>query len=206
MNKLFGFYELKDLPVPSVDWKEFKSGTILDDSKLWTIRTAVLSGDDTSLPRMVGKSAKECMEYAESLLKNYRGKLFIVYYPFFGAVKSGTMMVEKDTTVIEAVYKDLWNLVDLHKLDYSAKVLKSGNVRVNNGELNFFTESELNTLIKCADKVRTYFNKVIRANELVLLEWSFGRDVDVNGEEVGEPYLIFYEARTVNGNPLNNMF
>lgn len=206
MNKLFGFHELKELSIPSVDWKEFKSGTVLDSNKLWTIRTAVLSGSDTSLPRMVGKPAKECMEYAESLLKNYRGKLFVVYYPFFGAVKSGTMMVGKDTTVIEAVYKDLWNLVDLHKIDYSARVLKSGNVKVTSGELDLFNESELNSLIKYAEKVRVYFNKAIRSNELVLLEWSFARDLDTNGEEIGEPYLIFYEVRTIEDNPINSLF
>lgn len=206
MNKLFGFFELKEVPIPSIDWKEFKSGTVLDDSKLWTIRTAKVSGSDTSLPRMVGKSAKECMEFAEDLLKRYGNNLFVVYYPFFGAVKSGTMLVGKDSTTIEATNEDLWNLVDHHILDLSARVSSSGKIRVSVGDSSFFTEDEWSQLIRCSEKVRTYFNKAIRANELVLLEWSFAKDTDVVGNNVGEEYLVFYEAKTVQDNPLNVLY
>lgn len=206
MNKLFGFFELKEVPIPSIDWKEFKSGTVLDDSKLWTIRTAKVSGSDTSLPRMVGKSAKECMKFAEDLLKRYGNNLFVVYYPFFGAVKSGTMLVGKDSTTIEATNEDLWNLVDLHILDLSVRVSSSGKIRVGVGDSSFFTEDEWRQLIRCSEKVRTYFNKAIRANELVLLEWSFAKDTDVVGNNVGEEYLVFYEAKTVQDNPLNVLY
>lgn len=206
MNKLFGFFELKEVPIPSIDWKEFKSGTLLDNSKLWTIRTAKVSGSDTSLPRMVGKSAKECMKYAEDLLKRYGNNLFVVYYPFFGAVKSGTMLVGKDSTTIEATNEDLWNLVDHHILDLSARVSSSGKIRVGVGDSSFFTEDEWRKLIRCSEKVRTYFNKAIRANELVLLEWSFAKDTDVVGNNVGEEYLVFYEAKTVQDNPLNVLY
>lgn len=206
MNKLFGFFELKEVPIPSIDWKEFKSGTVLDDSKLWTIRTAKVSGSDTSLPRMVGKSAKECMEFAENLLKRYGSNLFVVYYPFFGAVKSGTMLVGKDSTTIEATNEDLWNLVDHHILDLSARVSSSGKIRVDIGDSSFFTEDEWRQLIRCSEKVRTYFNKAIRANELVLLEWSFAKDTDVVGNNFGEEYLVFYEAKTVQDNPLNVLY
>lgn len=206
MNKLFGFFELKEVPIPSIDWKEFKSGTVLDDSKLWTIRTAKVSGSDTSLPRMVGKSAKECMEFAENLLKRYGNNLFVVYYPFFGAVKSGTMLVGKDSTTIEATNEDLWNLVDHHIIDLSARVSSSGKIRVGVGDSSFFTEDEWRKLIRCSEKVRTYFNKAIRANELVLLEWSFAKDTDVVGNNVGEEYLVFYEAKTVQDNPLNVLY
>lgn len=206
MNKLFGFFELKEVSIPSIDWKEFKIGTVLDDSKLWTIRTAKVSGSDTSLPRMVGRSAKECMEFSEDLLKRYGNNLFVVYYPFFGAVKSGTMLVGKDSTTIEATNEDLWNLVDHHILDLSARVSSSGKIRVGIGDSSFFTEDEWKQLIRCSEKVRTYFNKAIRANELVLLEWSFAKDTDVVGNNVGEEYLVFYEAKTVQDNPLNVLY
>ena len=206
MNKLFGFFELKEVSIPSIDWKEFKIGTVLDDSKLWTIRTTKVSGSDTSLPRMVGRSAKECMEFSENLLKRYGNNLFVVYYPFFGAVKSGTMLVGKDSTTIEATNEDLWNLVDHHILDLSARVSSSGKIRVGIGDSSFFTEDEWRQLTRCSEKVRTYFNKAIRANELVLLEWSFAKDTDVIGNNVGEEYLVFYEAKTVQDNPLNVLY
>ena len=53
MNKMMGFYELKDSGLPSVRWKEFERTTSLDRTKLWTIRCAVQRGSDLNLPRLV---------------------------------------------------------------------------------------------------------------------------------------------------------
>ena len=44
MNKLMGFFELKDLNLPTIPWKEYKKGMKLDSSLLWTVRSAVYRG------------------------------------------------------------------------------------------------------------------------------------------------------------------
>ena len=63
MNKLDGFYQLKTLTLPTVDWVEYK-GQSLDRDILWTVRSAVFSGDDFNLPRAVGVSADEAERFA----------------------------------------------------------------------------------------------------------------------------------------------
>ena len=59
MNKLMGFYELRELSIPTIPWKEYFPGVELSDEFLWTIRSAVNHGDDLNLPRLVGKTAGE---------------------------------------------------------------------------------------------------------------------------------------------------
>lgn len=54
MNKLDGFYELRDLNIPGVPWKEYSSSDQLDENMLYSVRVAVQRGDDTSLPRLIG--------------------------------------------------------------------------------------------------------------------------------------------------------
>ena len=206
MNKLFGFLELKELPVPSVDWKEFKQGTVLDSNKLWTVRTAVVSGNDTSLPRMVGKSAEECMNFGNSLIKNYGKNMMVVYYPFFHAVKSGTMLVSDIDAIIECVEGNLWDLVDNHKIDHRFKISVSGRVVNYMDNVDFLTKEEIKLLHKNFEKVRKYFSKSLRANELVLLEWSFAKDCNSMGNPVGDSRLMFYEVRTVSGNKIYDLF
>lgn len=206
MNKLFGFLELKELPVPSVNWKEFKYGTVLDSDKLWTVRSAVVSGNDTSLPRMIGKSAEECMNFGNSLIKNYGKNMMVVYYPFFHAIKSGTMLVSDIDAIIECVSGDLWNLVDRHKIDHRFKLSVSGRVVNYTDNVNFLAKEEVQLLHKNLERIRKYFSKSLRANELVLLEWSFAKDTDVVGNNVGEEYLVFYEVKIVQDNPLNVLF
>ena len=44
INKLLGFYELRDSSLPSVPWKEYTPEVTLDDDKLWTIRSAIFMG------------------------------------------------------------------------------------------------------------------------------------------------------------------
>ena len=49
MNKLMGFYELRELSIPTIPWKEYFPGVELSDEFLWTIRSAVNHGDDLNL-------------------------------------------------------------------------------------------------------------------------------------------------------------
>ena len=44
INKLQGFYELKKLGIPTVNWKQYTIEVELDEKRLWTVRVAVLKG------------------------------------------------------------------------------------------------------------------------------------------------------------------
>lgn len=196
MNKLMGFLELREANLPCVNWKKFEEDSVLDANKLWTVRCALYRGNDISLPRMVGKSASECMEFARSCSKRFRDNGLIVYYPYFIADKSGTLIVTGNNVTIEAVSGDLWNMVDNGKRDITIHINTSSGTAIVEGSTDFISESERKELEKCILKVKTAFKNEIFSNRGVLLEWSFARDCDFSGKPVGNPYLVFYEARS----------
>jgi len=117
MNKLQGFWELKTLILPSVPWERYTGSQTLDKNKLWTVRVAVLKGNDFNLPRKVGVTADEAEAFARNLLKTLGKNDLVIYYPYFIAQKSGTLQVDYSRTVIEGVDKDLWNLLTHNRRD-----------------------------------------------------------------------------------------
>lgn len=195
INKLFGFYEIMNSGLPHVNWKVFDEKTRLDSNKLWTIRMAVQSGSDFSLPRYVGVKSKAAAAKARELLKKYEKKGLVVYYPYFVALKSGTIMVEQRRIVIEAVEGDLWHLVDENQLDVN--IIYKNNEEKINGNPNFFSSDELRKLKENANKIGERYRDFILRDKAIIVEWSFAKDSDVHGKPVGQEYLVFYELRSV---------
>lgn len=196
MNKLLGFYELRDLSLPTIPWKEYVPGTELSNEFLWTIRSAVNRGDDLNLPRLIGKPADEATIFANMLYKEMKDKGMVIYYPFFVAKKSGTLNVCMDKIIIEAVKEDLWNLVTNQNLDVSLIYDRNDKLISFYGNKEFMDNSEIEKLLVCAKRIYcTYRDKLLEGKTL-LLEWSFAFSCNRNKEPVGEPYLVFYEIRT----------
>lgn len=106
-----GFFELQDMSLPAIPWKEYTGKENLQDNLLWTVRSAVFRGDDLNLPRLVGVNSKDAREFANRLLDKLHGRGMVVFYPYFVANKSGTLEVRSDKIIIEAVKADLWNMV-----------------------------------------------------------------------------------------------
>lgn len=197
MNKLMGFYELKASSLPTIPWQIYTPEARLDSTKLWTIRSAVNRGDDLNLPRLVGKTSTEAKQFADKLYENLRDKGIVIYYPYFIAHKSGTMNVFLDKIIIEGVNKDLWNLVTLQDIDVSIKFDSEMNVTNIYGNVNFFSNKEINELLSNVKKTRYIFREDLLEGKSVLLEWSYASNCNTNNEAIGEQYLVFYEARTV---------
>lgn len=195
MNKLMGFFELQISNLPTIPWKEYKDDTVLDDFILWTIRTAVLKGDDLNLPRLVGENAEKSTVFARNMLDKLHGNGMVIYYPYFIAKKSGTLHVFNDLTVIEAVKDDLWNLVTYSDRDVTIRI--SNNQIIYDGNKDFLTEPEFNELLKQVPKIKSIFRSYLIEGKSVLLEWSYALNCNLNKEPTGEQYLVFYEARTV---------
>lgn len=196
MNKLLGFFELKELSLPSVPWKEYKSNTKFDDNLLWTVRNSVTKGKDLNLPRIVGKTAEEAKSFANTSLNMFGEDGMVVYYPYFVAHKSGTLDIFKDKVVIEAVNEDLWNLVTHSKKDVTIVIDKDNNKEFV-GNKNFLEDEELQEILSYVNEIRRKFYQDLSINKSVLLEWSFASNCDINKNPIGNPYLVFYELRTV---------
>jgi hypothetical protein len=195
MNKYMGFYELKYLGIPTVQWELFENTTILDKEHLWTIRVAVESGYDFNLPRVVGVSGEEAYDKGKQLLEKYEGKGMVVFYPYFIAEKSGVVDVSSERIVIEGVKGDLWNLVTHGKKDVTI-VLSNDSLEFH-GDENLLAKDELDEVLGHAGYVKGKYRECLAAGKSVLLEWSYAYHSDVNHQPIGEKYLVFYELRTI---------
>ncbi|WP_367567205.1 hypothetical protein [Lacrimispora sp.] len=195
MNKLFGFYELKSMNIPSVPWEEYTGEQLLDKELLWTVRSAVYRGNDLNLPRSVGVDYEKATDFASKLLKNLNNKGIVVFYPYFIAEKSGTLNVYLDRIIIEAVKDDLWNLVTFS--DREVTIIVTENETQYNGNESFISENEQQQILKYIPEIKKTFRDELYSGKSVMLEWSYAYNCDINKQKKGDKYLIFYEARTV---------
>ena len=195
LNKLMGFYELRAMQLPAIPWKEYRRDQKLDSNVLWTIRSAVFRGDDLNLPRKVGVTSDEATKFADELCSKMKDKGMVIYYPYFVANKSGTLEVKSDKVIIEAVKNDLWNLVTFSKKDVTYQI-SDGEIIID-GNASFLQEKEKNELLSYCNEIKRMFREEILEGKGILLEWSYARSCGINGEPVGEEYLVFYEIRTV---------
>ena len=196
MNKLMGFFELNDMRLPSIPWKQYTGNEIFSDDYLWTIRSAVYRGDDLNLPRLVGKSSKESQQFAENLFKTLDGKGIVIYYPYFIAQKSGTLEVRSNSIIIEAVKNDLWNLVTFSDREVTI-VLNENEKKQYVGNEDFLSEDEIEKLTKYVPEIRKIFKDDILEGRAALLEWSYAFSCTKEKKPIDDKYLVFYEARTV---------
>lgn len=189
-----GFYELKSINMPTVQWNKFTPDTVLDPGLLWTVRVAVERGMDLNLPRIVGASAEEAQQGGREFLEQYGDKGMVVYYPYFIADKSGVMEIAPSRLVIEAVDKDLWNFVTFGHKNVTAII--SDDEYSFAGDENFLGKDELLELERYAAVIRGRFRKELAEGFSLLAEWSFAYNTDAESRKTGDRYLVFYELRT----------
>ncbi|WP_305141030.1 hypothetical protein [Acutalibacter muris] len=195
MNKLMGFFELNDLDLPTIPWKEYTGSEFLDKSILWTVRSAVYKGNDLNLPRKIGVSADEAMTFATKLLHTLAQNGIVIYYPYFLANKSGTLEVRNKKTIIEAVNADLWNLVSLSDRDVTIEI--DDGVTSFHGDETFLSESEITKIVENVPKIRQSFRNQLIEGHSLLLEWSYAQRSNLQKMPIGNEYLVFYELRTI---------
>lgn len=196
INKLRGLYLLRQWGLPAIKWEIFTRDTTLPANCLWTVRTALYSGQDVNLPRAVGVEAKEAEAFARRLLQELGDRGVVFYYPYFVAERSGTLLVGKERAVVEAVKGDLWHLVSEGKRDaYLLLDLEEGKIREERPP-EFFTPEEQKKLLGWARQVRWRGRDYLSAGFSLLLEWSV---VAESEERSGGDKFVFYELRTVTG-------
>lgn len=197
MNKLEGFYELQSLKIPAVPWRPFTGQEQLDPDLLWTIRVAVLTGNDYHLPRVIGVTAEEAMERGKEYLDRFGEDDLILYYPYFVATKSGVIEIQETRTIIEAVDKDLWNLTTHGHKDITIICNHFYGDCSFYGNRYFLEEHEIDELLKYAARIRGMHRDTIFANSSVLVEWSYAFNTNARREIIGDRYLVFMECRTI---------
>lgn len=191
-----GFYELRHINIPTVLWKEFTLDTTLAENMLWTIRVAVETGNDLNLPRVVGVNSQEAYQKGKEFLSKYKDIGLVIYYPYFMAEKSGVIAVHSNNIIIEAVDKDLWNLVTYGKKDVTI-ILTDNNTQYTGNE-KFLSTKEVDLLKKYANVLKAKYRDIISEGKSIFAEWSFAYNTDINHKPMGDQYLIFYELRSVN--------
>lgn len=218
MNKYIGFYELKSINLPAVSWRKFTADSVLDGNLLWTVRVALENGNDLHLPRAVGVPADEAVMKGMSFLEQYGENGMVIYYPYFIAKKSGVLDINSRRTVIEAVEKDLWNLVTYGKKNvsiiipvektcrmqkYHADDVCLQDAKPNNGDMEIFGDAafldreEIEELAKSASIIRGRFRDELNEGRAILAEWSYAYNTDTGHKPLGSRYLVFYELRGI---------
>lgn len=190
-----GFFELKSMDLPSVQWKEYLGDEILDPDVLWTVRSAVFYGDDLNLPRAVGVTAQEATTFAKTLCSKLKDLGMVIYYPYFIANKSGTLNIYRDRIIVEAVPNDLWNLVTYSDRTVTYELSEKG-IKAD-GKQTFLTDGELNQITSRVPAIRRAFRDDLLTGKSILLEWSLAQKSNIAKKPVGEEFLVFYELRTV---------
>lgn len=197
MNKYLGFFELKSLNIPSVRWERFTYDTELDGGKLWTIRVAVEKSKDLHLPRLVGANADEAVKKGRELLDRFSGRGMVVFYPYFIAEKSGVLEISNTRTVIEAVEKDLWNLVTFGNKNVTIVYsdCPDAGKPVVHGDRDFLSREEVDELRKCSGIIKGAYRDELNEGRSILAEWSYAYDTDASRAPRGDRYLVFFELR-----------
>lgn len=121
----------------------------------------------------------------------------VIFYPFFIAEKSGTLNVYKNRVVIEAVNKDLWNLVSHFDVDVTIIKDSVDNSEKIIGDENFLSPNEISEIVSTVPEIKKMFRDFLNEGGSILLEWSFAYNCDGSGAATGKRYLVFYEARVV---------
>lgn len=197
MNKYLGFYELKSLNIPTVRWERFTGDTELSRDMLWTVRVAVENSRDLNLPRLIGASAEEAEKKGRELLNKYSENGMVIYYPYFIADKSGVLEISARRTVIEAVDKDLWNLVTFGMKNVTLVFSggSGGESAAVHGDKSFLVGGEVDELLKCSGMIRWKYRDELNEGKSILAEWSYAYDTDAGRKPLGDRYLVFFELR-----------
>jgi hypothetical protein len=199
LNKYFGLYELKSISIPTVPWRIFTRETELDPGLLWTVRVAVEDNKDLNLPRIVGSKSDEAVRMGRKFLDKFSSRGIVLFYPYFIAEKSGVLEIGGNRTVIEAVDKDLWNLVTYGRKNVTIILSYKQNMENSQyiGDASFLCDEDLCELKEYASVIKGRFRDELSEGKSILAEWSYAYNTDISHQSIGAKYLVFYELRSV---------
>ena len=194
MNKYLGLLELKSLPLPCIEWEEFKMDSHFNEDCLWTVRVANWKGVDISLPCRLGITSQEVTEYASKLSAQYD---LVTVSEYFFAQISGVLLVDFDNFVIEWTYGDSQRLTR-HGFVEETIYLHFSNLTMGKSKLD---EAITEKLYQYAHLIRYSYRDDLLSSKSVVLEWSLTAPAEVRDScrkyHYSADQLIFYDFRIV---------
>lgn len=184
---------LESTGLPTVPWKIFDENAVMDSNRLWTVRTALIKGNDVSLPRYVGVNGEEAYRKAKEIKEQIGDNSIVFYYPFFIAETSGVIMTTPERKIIiEVCREDLWNLVDKQIVDLRIEAsVTEPNFKVTPEGSDLLSVKQMGELISMA---RRQYQKT--RGQYAWAEWSYAYESDLNKKPASERYLVFYQLNS----------
>jgi hypothetical protein len=193
INKLSGFSLIEKLKLERPNWTIIKAELSeeivksLDDDKIYTVRTAIESGEDFGLPRFVGLTGRDIKQRIDELLSEFEtlSGVFLIIYPYFKAEFSGNILIKfglKTSVVIESCEGSLWNLTENSILDYKGflELNDSFEILKEVSDIPRWEELKEQTI-----RISRELKKLVSEREIII-EWSYTGDK-----------FIFYELKSI---------
>lgn len=168
MNIYQGLTRIDKAGLPHPEWefvetsKDLKKYFKIKDYCGWTIRTVKVTGAPWNNLYVNWLPKKQVPEKIDELQKEHKGKAVFVIYPSWKWKKSGTLLIEKDRTVIEAAKGPIVDLMRHGKLDASC-IYKNGKLLESNGNKKLLTSEERKKVLHAGKKLK---------QKEIILEWG----------------------------------
>lgn len=143
----------------------------------WTIRTADVKNGPWKNLYVNWLKKKQVPAKIDELQKQQKNKAIFVVYPSWRCKKSGTILIDKGMTVIEATKGAIVDLMRYGKVTVRYSY-KSGKMTQVDGQKDFLTPTERGRILQASKKLK---------NKGIILEWAIGRQNE----------FIFYRVENV---------
>ena len=188
-------YILDCLDLPTIPWEICQTTKILDDSILWTVKNEPYYHKEGMIYGRIGVNAKEAMSYIKSEMKTLEKGRLLIHYPYYTAVKSGTLDLSYDRLVIEAVEGKIENLKKKHRVNETI-IFKEEDINIF-GDEHFLTEEETLVLIDYTKQMKKRCMNEIEFGKNILLYWSIVQETKRNMIPKEEVKLLFHQIKVL---------
>ncbi len=193
-NKYMGFEQLQFLKLKDVhcvsvtELNNINYCELLENpKKLWTIETALYNGFDYYLPEIHGVNGQDAIKWILSQSENETDYLYF-FSPYLKKVKCGKIQIELNSTIIEGVVGDFYNL-EHNDLDICMeccfdlcykKIIDRG----------LFSDTEIFSLFDLSRKIKDIYLPELEKNKNLVywINFAFGNFHDA---EDAKTYSLF---------------
>jgi len=168
MTILQGLRIIDQAGLPHPEWefvrnsKDLKKFPKIKDYAGWTIRTVEVKNGPWKNLYANWLPKKKVLPRIDELQKEQRGRALFVVYPSWKWKKGGTILIEKDRVVTEAVKGQIEDLMRRGRVDASY-FYRKGRLMHATGNKSFLTASEKRKILQASRKLKL---------KDVILEWG----------------------------------
>jgi hypothetical protein len=142
--------------------KDLKKYFKIKDYCGWTVRTVKVTGASWENLYVNWLPKKQVPAKIDELQKKHKGKALFVIYPSWKWKKGGTVLIEKDRTVIEAAKGSIVDLMRYGKVDASYSYQR-GKLVSSTGKKQLLTSTEQKKILLAEKKLK---------QREIILEWG----------------------------------